>query len=284
MKLGDAKFGSTFMGLFVGFPGTGKSDAAASWYKEGPVVCDDGYTREGVYVFDLDGRHRSLMKMYGWDPVAREKIQWDTFRSDRFEEIEQKVNSFERSLPYRTLVFDGVTVLGQCLINYSISLRGVADSGREGKGRRVGIIEMTAIEDFGVEARGMLQVLDAFKDFYLSGKCNVIFNAHLIQWKEKESESPNAKEVSKYQIVTAGKKVAGAIDGYFDEVYYFSKRTVDPEVPPEYECFTQGGSAFPGKSALHLPTKIVWSMKKRDDPTFFDIIQKYIQQSRERGF
>jgi hypothetical protein len=269
MKLGEAQFGDTYMGMFVGPPGSGKSIAAASWYEEGPT-----------YIFDLDGRYRSLMKMYGWDQLAKDNIHFDTYPSDDFPRVEQKVNSFEHSLPYRTLIFDGVTVLGQSLINYSISLRGVANSGREGKGRKVGIIEMTSIEDFGVEARGMLQLLDAFKDLALSGRCNVIFNAHLIQWKEKE----NDREVPKYQIVTAGKKVAGAIDGYFDEVYFFQKKTVDPEVPPEYECFTQGGSAFPGKTALHLPTKVVWTMKKRDDPSFHKIIKGYIEKSRERGF
>lgn len=272
MKLGDATFGSTFMGLFVGRPGSGKSIAAASWYKEGPV-----------YIFDLDGRYRSLMKMYGWDENAKKNIEFDVYPSDDFARVEQKVNSLERSLPYRTIIFDGVTVLGQCLINYSIGLRGVADSGREGKGRKIGIIEMTAIEDFGVEARGMLQVLDAFKDLALSGKCNVIFNAHIIQWKEKVG-GVEGREEDKYQIVTAGKKVAGAIDGYFDEVYYFKKRTVDPEIPPEFDCFTQGGEAFPGKTALHLPTKITWTMKSREAPTFYDLMQGYIKQSKERGF
>jgi len=273
MKLGDATFGDTFMGLFVGRPGTGKDVAAESWYEEGPL-----------YLFDLDGRYRSVLKMFGWDEKARKNIEFDVYPSDDFSRIEQKVNSFERALNYRTIVFSGVTVLGQTLINYSLSLRGVADSGREGKGRKVGIVEMTSIEDFGVEARGMLQILDAFKDLSLSGKCNVIFTSHLIQWKEKESESPNAKEVNKYQIVTAGKKVAGAIDGYFDEVYYFTKKTIDPEIPPDYECFTQGGEGFPGKTALHLPTKIVWTMKSRETPTFHSIIKKYIDESKKRGF
>jgi hypothetical protein len=271
VKLGEAQFGSTFMGLFVGRPGSGKSIAAASWYKEGPV-----------YIFDLDGRYRSLMKMYGWDQKAKDNINFDTYPTDDFPRIEQKINDFERSLPYRTIIFDGVTVLAQLLINYSIALRGVEGSGREGKGRKIGIIEMTAIEDFGVEARGMYQILDAFKDLALSGKCNVIFNAHIIQWREKVGDT--GREEDKYQLVTAGKKVAGALDGYFDEVYYFRKRVIDPEVPPDYECFTQGGEAFPGKSALHLPTKIVWTMKNREAPTFYDIILRYIGESKGRGF
>lgn len=269
MELGNAVFGDTYMALFVGRPGSGKSVAAASWYKEGPV-----------YIFDLDGRFRSLLKMYGWDEKAKKNIHFDQYPSDDFAMIEQKVNSFERNLPYRTIIFDGVTVLGQCLINYSMSLRGTANP--NAKGRRVGAVELTTIEDFGVEARGMMQVLDAFKDLAMKGKCNVIFNAHLIQWKEKIGLS--GAEEDKYQIVTAGKKVAGAIDGYFDEVYYFTKKTIEPEVPPTYECFTQGGSQFPGKTALHLPTKIDWTQGKRDDPTFYDRIKVFIEQSKQRGF
>jgi hypothetical protein len=222
------------------------------------------------------------MKMYGWDEKAKDLINYDVYPSDDFPRIEQQVNKFENRLDYRTIIFDGVTVLGQCLINYSLSLRGVHDSGREGKGRKIGIIEMTAIEDFGVEARGMMQILDAFKDLSMSGKCNVIFNAHIIQWREKVGDT--GREEDRYQLVTAGKKVAGAIDGYFDEVYYFKKRTIDPEVPPDYECFTQGGEAFPGKTSLHLPTKIVWTMKSREAPTFYDTIKKYIDESKKRGF
>lgn len=275
MKLGEAKFGENFMAMFVGKPGDGKSVAAASWYKEGRIR-----------IYDLDRRYRSLLKMYGWDPVARENIDIESYESDQFEEVERSLNKLEGNNPFRTIVFDGLTNLANQLINYSIKLRGVAGSGREGKGRSLGVIDMTSIEDFGLEARGLRGVLDALADLYINKNINVIMTAHLIQWNEKVGavNGVGGHEEPRYQLITAGKKIAGSIGGDFDEMYYFRRWTPDPSVPPKFECFTQGSEAFPGKTALHLPTKIDWTMTKRDAPTFYEIIQGHVKSSREKGF
>src|SRR5437660_641966 len=93
--------------LFIGDSGTGKSIAAGYW--PGPI-----------YFANCDGRMGSIAEWHR----GRADIEFDIFT--KFEDLNEKVDSFESYCPYKTVVCpDPVTMVSDFLMRYAFGLRGV---------------------------------------------------------------------------------------------------------------------------------------------------------------
>ena len=187
MKLSDKQLGGRFMGLFVGPPGTSKTISAASF-----VLASD----KPIYIYDLDGRVNSLLRFY---PKHLSQIETDYYGPNDFEKLIRHFEKLQDKCPYGTVIFDGLTALGDQLINYMLALRGSGES----KGKTKGVIELAGPEDFGGEARGLSMMLDIARSL----PCHFILTAHylVIQYDDQVTK----KNFIVRQLVTAGKKVAG---------------------------------------------------------------------------
>ncbi|KKN65792.1 hypothetical protein LCGC14_0478370 [marine sediment metagenome] len=236
--------------LHVGRSGGGKTVGAASLAQLAP----EG---EKIYVFDLDGRIRPIVKMY---PQLLDKIDFDYYKPHDFERLFDKVNwLLDDPSRYWGVVLDGLTMLADQSITFSMDCTPRSAAMKLGKSG----LSMPEIQDYKAEQRCISAVLDNLRTF----PRHFIMTAHLITitYKVKKGKGQNAAEEERVErlVVTQGRKIAPKVPIFFDEVYLFEPST--PGVMgdlPEYYIYTVPNEIYPEcRSALSLPGKMDWSMK-----------------------
>lgn len=262
-SLSDATLGGRFMGMFVGPPGTSKTISAASW-----VYADE---EKPIYIYDIDGRVRPLLRFL--PPSVHDRIKYDTYGPQDFEKLIRHFEKLQDRCPYSAVIMDGLTSLGDMLINYMLSLRAGGGS-REGKGKKMGVLEMAGPEDYGGESRGLSMVLDIARSL----PCHFILTAHylIVEYDDPITKKKHIQRM----LVTAGKKVGAKVPIYFDEMYYFDiESSMVPNAPPKYTVRTTGGSGFHAKTALPLaPSYDVTIKTPGKDPTLYHLIQESLKE------
>lgn len=242
--------------LAIGDSGTGKSIAMASWRREND--------ERNIYFACCDGRIGSVAEWHR----GRKDIEFDIFTD--FESLNEKVDSFESYCPFQTVIIDPITNISDMLMRYAFSLRGKTifdeDTGKTvkgSKGNKKGVVDITSIEDFNVETRGILDMIGNLKIAQKIHKFNLIFTAHLIT---TQYTSIGGKESHiRRDILTAGKKVAAFIPGNFDEIFHFyvedqrwKARTYNDGIVAARSSFTT------------MPKEIDWT-----DKDFYECVSKY---------
>ena len=248
--------------LHVGRSGGGKTVGAASLAQ----IMPEG---EKIYIFDLDGRIRPIVKMY---PQLLDKIDFDYYKPKQFEKLWDKVNwLLDYPDKYWGVVLDGLTMLADQSITYSMDSTPRSDAMKLGKSG----IHMPEIQDYKAEQRCITAVLDNLRTY----PRHFIMTAHLvtINYKIKKGKGKNAVEEEKVErlVVTQGRKVAPKVPIFFDEVYLFQPTT--PGVMgdlPDYEVYTVPNEIYPEcRSALSLPGMMNWSMKPGEDGLYPKIME-----------
>lgn len=157
-KLSETKMGKNLSVLLIGYPGSGKSIAAASF--PGPI-----------YIFDLDKRINSLLQFFG----NRADIEYDYYGPDEYAKLDTKIKEVKSgNAPHKTYIMDSLTALARMAINFSVSLRG------GGKGSiSKGAVQMTTFDDYNVESRIISTAIDSFR--VANFRANFILTAHLLE-------------------------------------------------------------------------------------------------------
>lgn len=250
--------------LFIGDSGTGKSIAAVDWKNpEDP---------RPIYVGSCDGRMGSVAEWHR----GRTDIEFDIFT--KFGDLNDKVDSFESFCPYQTVVCpDPVTMVSDFLMRYAFSLRGVTEYDSEtgqvsrgSKGKKKGKVDITTVEDFNVEHRGILDMLGNLKVAQQIHKFNLIVTAHLIttQYTKPGGVESNIRR----DIVTAGKKVAAFIPIQFDEIYHFYCENERWMIKTYNDGIVAARSSF-----LRMPKMIDWTEKN-----LYELVSKYYIPSERK--
>ena len=249
-KISDIKIGGRLFQLSVGYPGTGKTVAAASY----PTP---------ILFLDLDLRLAPLAKMF----PGREDIEYESYGPNDFLRFWNKLQEIRAgNTPHKTYVLDSLTALARMTLNYSVSMRGSSgDEKRKSSFKAKGVIDLLEIEDFGAEGRLLGHVVDSFR----ATKKNFIMTAHLIHTTEKDIKT---KTESDYKsLLTGGKKIAAEIPSYFDEIYYhFIETQMDDSM--SYKISTVKRNDVFAKTALPLPPTLDYTMKP-GEPGLFQKIQ-----------
>lgn len=211
---------SRFMALFVGEKHSGKTAAACSFYqKEG---------KKKVKVLDGDGRIRGLL---GCPWIDRNRIDYDYYpprvagnTKPFFERVNDDLEAMLVDLrngksPYETCVGDSATAFCKNLILDAIPL-----THAEGKGRSIGTMQVTGMEEFKFESAGM----DAYLSFLRSIPLNVILTAHVIDkfGKPPGSTDPYAESVKIGEKLSLRDKIAANSSIYFDHIFRFRRKMV----------------------------------------------------------
>ncbi len=212
-----------FMGLFVGEKHSGKTAAACSFYKaEG---------KKKVKVLDGDGRIAGLL---GCSWIDRNRIDYDYYPprvAGNTVPFFQRVNEGLEAMlidinagrsPYETYVGDSATAFCKNLILDAIPL-----THADGKGRSLGSMQITGIEEYKFESTGM----DQYLSFLRSIPLNVILTAHVVpKWgypggiKPKPGEIIERVEVGEELSLRA--KIAANSSIYFDHIFRFRRKMV----------------------------------------------------------
>lgn len=246
MKLSETKMGKNLSVLLIGYPGSGKSIAAASFPRP-------------IYIFDLDKRINSLLQYF---PDAGD-IEYDYYGPDEYAKLDAKIKEVKSgNAPYRTYIMDSLTALARMAINYSIAIRG------GGKGNTKGVIQMTQIDDYNAESRVLSVAMDSFRG--TNFKSNFILTAHLVETNVKVL---NGDDTISQRLLTGGKSIAAEIPAYFDEAYYIVKENDMLNNKVSYKSITTPMNGINAKTALPIPTSIDFTMTGKDSPGLFQRIQ-----------
>lgn len=246
MKLKDIKPASHLQILMVGETGTGKTEALASFPE--------------LYHMDLDGRVGHLPLQY----PDREDIDSTYFGPGSFVNIQAKIESFKRSMNYKTVSVDGLTRLTDYTISYAMGLRGKSSNDK-------GIIAVTEPSDYSAEMFGVIQLVDTMKSL----PCNIILTAHELSWVENNmmAKKEEDKQVTKRKLVSYGNKVTPKVLSLFNEIWYF--RRVDTCKPIEYKMYTTPYGNGLARTSLPLPEEIDLSGHKKLYPIIVEALKKH---------
>lgn len=228
---------SKTVALFVGPSGAGKTCAIASYAKLGPM-----------YIFDFDGR---MAGMLGQKSVLGEyfnNIEYDTYDlSQGFKEVDKRLEGFvvqsrNRQLKYKTIVFESLPTMVSCFLEMAVQLEGVKAAGIPS--RLIGDVHMLSPQHYNWASR-------AFHDLVYNGLrrlagCNVIVSGWTVdQWGKRIIKKADGTEsVDEYgpkevvgRKLLLTEKLAEEVPGYFDEVYEFDKQDTGlPSKPVKFIC------------------------------------------------
>ena len=142
-------------------------------------------------------------------PKELEGIFVEKFGPKDFEKFRTALIAVFKDPKFKTRVIDSLTSMSRMILNYSVSKK---DS--DGKSR--GVIEQVALDDYGVESDGLLEMLDYLRDHVTGIR---VLTAHETPVDIKDI---SGKVISTtWQLLTGGSKIARRIPGFFKEIYQF---------------------------------------------------------------
>jgi len=289
IRLRDIKPYKRIVGLAKGEPGSWKTVGIASWAKAGPM-----------YIFDLDHNLNSLVKMYWNHPEVLDNLFSDQFdgyydSEKKLEEIHDETrDNLKRGISpacrYKSLLFDGLTILGRSLINKAIEARiETADDKELSKAVTSAEVYVAHMEDYRGESQGINNILSLLRStVFEKADVNIFLTAHVVE-VETRNQKNEITHVSR-TVLTGGKKIAAEIPAYFTEIWHFD--VAGSAGKPRYEIITTHGGDDFAKTAMFLPNKIEWTMNISDPsiPLLYDEVMRYaadpsltVNQERKEG-
>lgn len=238
--------------LFVGENGSGKSIAAASFFKAGPIR-----------IWDFDGRLKPVKSYF---PDA--DINYDTFSSDNFRTgFLNELESITSNCPYKTLVLDSVTTASTLCIVFQLSVKDKLKTTKAG-------LPATSWDEINGETVLFTQMLECLKLIHIKHKVNIIWTAHPIpkttQVTDKDGKTESQRSTS---LASYGNKIPAIIPGYFDEIYNFQKVKVGL-TSYKHMVNTVPKDELPGKTAF--PKKIPVSFDITNQ-NFYDVFMGFLK-------
>ena len=232
MKTSDIDVTKRFMIALIGPTGQGKSVAAASFHKAGPIK-----------FFDFDGRMKSVKKIH---PTA--DIDYDIYGPDNLsQKFIPEFNNLVKSCPWKTIVIDSLTSLSMTAITAQLMNKGLG-GGSSIKTNKGGLA-VTGWDEINAETILISQILDICKIL----PCHVIMTFHPVE--RTIGTEGNTQKVT--TVVAYGNKINQIALNYFDEVYYldvdkgFTEKDVSRRI-----ALTDTNIKAIAKSALNIPVKM----------------------------
>ena len=187
--------------MLKGEPGTRKSTCALSYPSP-------------QFWISTDRKMEALtlpMKKWGINPREihyEDYTDWDKPRA--------KLEQFQVSCPYKTIIVDSVTSIGDCMTG---QVRKYKKSSSD-KGKVVGGIAVSGLEEYNAESAAFQELIALLKDIHSFHKVNVILIAHVVG-QRKDTDANKLTHHSRV-IITGGDKISGKIASYMTEVYHFN--------------------------------------------------------------
>ncbi len=224
--------------LFVlgkGDPGAGKSIAISTWLAKGPM-----------YFLDFDGKIKAVINFWQkHNPKMLENLEFDHF--DDYNSGAAKIEEFiDKGHPYTGgIVVDTLTTMVDSLLVQVTDVKG-------GGKKFVGNVAVNEIEDYNAESAGLTRLISHAKfKLHKPQNTNFFLLAHVVA-TESEDIKTKTKVVTR-QLVTAGKKVAAKLPGYFDEIWHFSVQKDMGTQTMKYMVETQNAGVDFARTSCGLP-------------------------------
>lgn len=226
-----------------GEPSSGKSIAAASF--------------PNCYIFDFESRIRSIANY--WIPRGKKDIHYDTYGPRDFKKFDEKMDQLLARCNYETVILDTLTSVSDLILFHVLTMKG-ADP--KIKGKKIAGISVNTIEDYGAESAMLTELMMFMRQIKAKYK---ILVAHVV--KTERNDTTSNQSVVTRQLLTAGKKVAAKLPGYFDEIYHMQQRP-NIRMQPEFVALTSNSGDDFARTTLNLPREINFT-----DANFYEIIK-----------
>lgn len=205
MKLTDLNTHDYISILMKGPWGFGKTVAAASFAKQGPVW---------ISYWDKKGPIELVQFFKKHAPNLLRNIEYDVYGANNANEYLNKLFALAKDCKYTTVINDSLTMMTAGAVNWSLGFR---DNKKQKDKDKI----MPDFDEYKVETSLVTQALDICRML----PANIIWTCHPIPTTKIEGSGPSMRVSKVNSIVTYGAKVAGIVPGQFSEIYHFSKRT-----------------------------------------------------------
>lgn len=209
--------------LFVGSKHSGKTSAACSFLTPG--------SKKRAKVLDGDGRIRGIL---GCPWIEKDRIDYDFYppripgnQKAFFQRVNEDLEAFLVDIQsgksiYETYIGDSLTSFCKNLILDALPL-----THADGKGRNLGTMQITGIEEYKFESTGV----DGYLSFLRSLPINIILTAHVVpKWGYPDGVKPKPGEiVERVQVgeeLSLRQKIAANSAIYFDHIFRFDRQMV----------------------------------------------------------
>lgn len=240
MKASNLKMEGNLSFLLKGSPGFGKTIAACSFAKLGPVY---------LAYFDKNRPIELLTFFKRFRPDLLDNIEYDVYGSSNANEYLNKLYEFRNGCKYVAVITDSLTQLTASAVNWSIGFRDPKGPKKDKLSKSTQV--MADWDEYKVETGLVTQAIDISRTL----PCHIIWTAHPLPQTRVESAGASVKVSKSNSIVTYGSKVAGMIPGNFTEIYHFSKQTdwIDGQSKTKILVSTEAIGDDYAKTALNLP-------------------------------
>jgi hypothetical protein len=225
--------------MFKGEPGTRKSTCALSY--PGPQ-----------YWVSTDRKMNALMlPAKRWGLWGKGHVTYDDYHD--WDAPFAKLKTFQLNCPYKTIIIDSVTSIGD---NMTSQTR--RQKQQSGSGKMIGTINVSGLEEYNAEASAFQDLLSTLKDIHGYHKCNVILIAHVVG--QRKDDDKNKLTHHSRVIITGGDKISGKIASLMTEVYHFDVKPGFSETDEgEYSCFTSHTGNDYARTSLPLERRIAFN-------------------------
>jgi hypothetical protein len=253
MRLVDYPKAKFIKAVLAGQPGRGKTSAGLSF----PTP---------MLIFDFDGKLTGPIYYAQKLGVNLEEIEVETPADygRNWEKLATRLLSF-RDNPgkYKTFGFDSLTSIADFLLGMTGEVKAKT---KPDEIKKVGGIQVPAIDEYNAETAGIMDILLFMKDV----QANVWLTAHVLE--SKATTLDNRLVISR-SLLTGGRKVSAKIPAYFPENYAFNvEYPIDVKQKVHYVCYTKTTGEDYARTELPLPEKIDFT-----DELFFKKLVSYLE-------
>jgi hypothetical protein len=165
---------------------------------------------------------------------------------DNWDKPKAKLDSFRVNCPYKTLIVDSITSIGD---NMTGQVKRIKKA--EGGGKVIGNIPVSGLEEYNAESSAFQELIWLLKDIHAYHNCNIILIAHVVG--QRKNDDANKLTHHSRVIITGGDKISGKLASYMTEVYHFNVQAGFAETDEgEYGCFTSHTGNDYARTALPL--------------------------------
>lgn len=257
----------SFMALFTGANGSGKSIAIASWMKKG-----------SVYFFDFDGRMASVSNWYKQRGLKQGQLVYDTWGPSNIFEAYQKLEGFLTYCPHAAIVIDSFTAVTVSAVTFSLRRRG-AKGGLNLPTTSKGDMIIPDWDEYKGETMYVTMLLDICKALAAKGIA-VFWTAHPITSTKIEAGAGAGgkdKYTKQTRYAAYGAKTDSLIPIYFNEIYHFTQEFDFAKNDNIRWCFTGSNGEVTAKTALNLPIQIDWTYGN-----FYEIFSQKVNEGQRK--
>ena len=182
-----------------------------------------------------------------------------------------KLESFQVNCPYKTIIVDSITSIGDCMTSQVKKMKR-----KDGGGKNIGGIPVSGLEEFNAESSAFQELIAILKDIHKFHNVNIIMIAHVLGAR-KDNDANKLTHHSRI-IVTGAEKISAKLASYMTEVYHFNiKPAFEADKEGTYSLLTTHTGNDYARTSLPLPQEVEF----KDQPLYEKWIAPAIKKLRE---